>query len=364
MKRKFIAAVVCTAIILTGCAGQENGNAQDGQGTVPLDFNDIIQENGKEDIADEEHSGNDTTGGITDNDSNIESPENTKTSQIPSQDSAGGAQNSEAAQDLYAGFIKNEVPAIIGEGYPQMDYRVFNLEPGKPYTFSDLGTFVNASYFDPEYSEKVSYDYAQYMYLDCPDSNAVNLLVKFSGLGIYAPDDDSFAVFVITEKDGQLYLTDWYECWARSGTKACKNGLLTSFGSSGAGDHHEGISAVLTDGKITDIYRAEILTGQWASYVSNDVMYNEVFADNMDIIFSVTIYTIGDKRLYTYDLSECTDDQISVCETYIDRCRDEAGIEWVTEDVIQEAVRERCSLLGVSYEAIGQQEEAEWTEIN
>ncbi len=360
MKKRFIAAAVCTAIILAGCAGRENGSDKDGQETAALDFNDIVQE----DISDEGHSGNDTTDGITDNDSNIESPQNAETSQMPSQESDGSAQNSETAQDLYAGFIKNEVPVIIGEDYPQLDYKEFNLEPGKSYTFSELGAFVNATHFNSEYSEKTSYDYAQYTYLDCPDSDAGNLLVKFSGLEIYSLNDDSYAVYVITEKEGQLYLTDSYECWARSDTRACKNGLLTLFGSGGAGDHYEGISAVLTDGKIAEIYGAEILTGQWAGYVGNDAMYNEVFADNMDIIFAVMIYTIGDKRLYTYDLSECTDDQISICETYINRCRDEVGIEWVTEDAVQEAVRERCSLLGVSYDALSQQEEAEWTEIN
>ena len=121
--------------------------------------------------------------------------------------------------------------------------------------------------------------------------------------------------------------------------------------------------ALLDSGKLADIYGAEILSGWCVSYVSNEDIYNEVFDGNKDIIFTVAIYTIGEKRFYTYDMSECTDDQISVCETYVNRCREEIGIEWVTGEAIEEAIRERCSTLGIEYTAMDQMEEAEWVGI-
>ncbi len=364
MKKEHIILFLCTTVILTGCAGYEKQGSQDDQQMFTLEFNDIVQVNDGQsnESVSAEGQQNDTNSAALDGD-NEENTVAAEPSEHSSQEPADNPQKNATAMDLYAGFLKNEVPVNVASDYPQNDYFVYNLEPGKSYTFTTLGDYVNMRYLNPEHSEKTSYDYAQYVYLDSPDSSKKNLLVKFSGLGIYAPDDDSYAVYVITEDQGQLYLTDSYECWARSDTKACKNGLFVSGGSSGADDHYTGIMALLDSGKLVEIYGAEILTGWCTSYAGNDTIYNEVFDGNKDIFFSVMIYTIGDKKLYMYDLSECTDEQISVCETYINRCHDEIGVEWVTQETVEEAVKERCSLLGIDYNAMEQMEEAEWNEI-
>ncbi|MDE7185542.1 MAG: hypothetical protein K2O40_14015 [Lachnospiraceae bacterium] len=360
MKKKCIYILLCTAVVLTGCTGQNNQKQEDGQEIVTIDFNDTIQNN---ELQNNESELSAASQQYQENNANNATAENDNYTESSPQETADNINQNETTQDLYAGFLKNEVPVTVASDYPQQDYVIYNLEPGKSYTFSALGEFVNKRYFNPEYSTKTSYDYAQYVYLDSSNSSAKKLLVKFSGLGIYSPDDDSFAVYVITENNGQLYLTDSYECWARSFTKACRNGLFVSDGSTGAGDHYAGVSALTDTGKIEEIYGTEILTGSWASYVSNETIYYEIFAGNEDIVFSVMIYTIGEKMFYTYDLSECTDNQISICETYINRCRDEIGIEWVTQEVVEEAIKERCSLLGVDYNAIDQTEEAEWVGI-
>lgn len=287
-----------------------------------------------------------------------------KKPEVISLDSGGNVQtdeaNGEQADNLYMQFLNNEIPVVIGKDYSQDDYRIFNLERGKTYTFAELGQYVNQTYFDPEYSEKTSYDYAQYTYVECPDSDSRNFLVKFVGLNIYSPDDDSFAVCVITEDNGQLYLTGGYECWARSYTEQYRNGLCVSGGSNGAGDHDSGESVIMSNGKMTDIYEARTLSGWWTSYV-NGAIYDEVFGGNEEIILNVSIYTIGEEEYYTYDFSECTDDQVALCETYINRCRDEAGIRWVTEAEVEEAVKKRCSAIGADYDTIEQQEIVEWT---
>lgn len=360
MKKKCIYILLCTAVLLTGCTGQKNHKQEDGQEIVTIDFNDTVQNNELQDNESELFAASQQ---YQENNANNTAAEKDDYTESSPQETADITNQNETTQDLYAGFLKNEVPVTVASDYPQQDYVIYNLEPGKSYTFSALGEFVNKRYFNPEYSTKTSYDYAQYVYLDSSDSGAKKLLVKFSGLGIYSPDDDSFAVYVITENNGQLYLTDSYECWARSYTKACRNGLFASDGSSGAGDHYSGVNALMDTGKFTEIYGTRILMGWWASYVSNETIYNEVFAGNEDIVFSVMIYTIGEKMFYTYDLSECTDSQISICETYINRCRDEIGIEWVTEEAVEEAIKERCSLLGIGYNAIEQMEEVEWVGI-
>ena len=40
-------------------------------------------------------------------------------------------------------------------------------------------------------------------------------------------------------------------------------------------------------------------------------------------------------------MSECTEEQKALCESYVNRCRDEQGIVWITEDEVLGAVKER-----------------------
>lgn len=219
---------------------------------------------------------------------------------------------------------------------------------------------------NPEYTDKTSCDQIQYAYVKCPDSSdetEKNLLVKFVGLNIYTQDDQSYAVFILAENNGRLYITGSYECWARSETTAYENGILRSSGSGGAGDHYDGISVLLSDGKPVSIYDAEILSGWWTSYV-NDTIYNEVIDENTvppDLI--VAIYTIGDKKYYQYDMSDCREEEKPLCESYISRCRDEAAINWVSEEEIQTAVQNQCIAVGIDYSIIEQREEAVWNEL-
>lgn len=369
MKKKMIAVLLLGAVMtFTGCSKQ---------GVHSIDMNsgeDAKTQTSQENNTEQERYLQETSNSTQGNEPSQEAPDSLQSNE-PSQEvsdnlqnnelsqgASDSVQNNETTQDLYTGFIKGAVSVTVDKDFPQYDYKIFNLEPGKSYTFTELGEYVNASYFDPEYSTKTSYDNAQYAYLESSDNRTRILLVKFSGLGIYAPDDDSFAVYVIAENQGKLCLTSSYECWARSYTKACKNGLFVSGGSAGAGDNFTTVSAVLKDGNVENIYVTEILSGWWASSI-NETIYNEVFAGNEDIVFSAMIHTIGDKRLHTYDLSECTEDQIHICETYINRCRDEAGVNWVTEEDVQKAIQERCGVLGMDDKMIAQQEEVEWINI-
>ncbi len=371
-KRK-LSVLLCAGMMVTGCAcaaqrnaGQEepeiyaldlDGNAQEegtggerqgaSDGTTQPEASSAHQEPQAESTSTDSGAGTQNSAGVPDNESGADSKND---------------QGSEDTRDLYTRFLNNEVPAIVGNEFPQNEYAVYNLERGSSFTFAELGKFVDQSHFDPEYMEKTTYDQAQYTYTGCLDSDSRNLLIKFVGLNIYAPDDDSFAVYVISEDKGQLYLTDWYECWARSYTEQYRNGLCSNGGSSGAGDHYSGLSAILSNGIETYIYEAEILSGWWTSYV-DEAVYREVFGENGDVPLNVSVYTIGEDKYHTYEFSECTDDQKTLCGTYIDRCRDEAGVNWVTEEQLQEAIQKRCSALGVSYEMLEQREKAEWTNI-
>ncbi|MDE6919832.1 MAG: hypothetical protein K2P89_08030, partial [Lachnospiraceae bacterium] len=311
-KRKLL-VLLCAGMMVTGCAcaaqrnaGQEepevysldlDGNAQEegtggeqqgaADGTPQPEESPAHQEPQAEGSSTDSGAGTQNSAGVQDNESGADSK---------------NVQGSEDTRDLYTRFLNNEVPAIVGNEFPQNEYAVYKLERGSSYTFAELGKFVDQSHFDPEYMEKTTYDQAQYTYTGCLDSDSRNLLVKFVGLNIYAPDDDSFAVYVISEDKGQLYLTAWYECWARSYTEQYRNGLCSAGGSSGAGDHYSGLSAILSNGIETHIYEAEILSGWWTSYV-DEALYHEVFGENGDVPLYVSVYTIGEDKYHTYEFS-------------------------------------------------------------
>lgn len=269
------------------------------------------------------------------------------------------------AQSLYEQFLSNNLPATINSDQPENGYMDPIFEKGSSYTFADLGECVSKYFLDPEYANKTSYDYVQYAYVSCPDApgtDTKNLLVKFVGLNLYAQDDDSYAVFVITEDNGQLYVTNEYQCWARSATTAYANGILNSSGSGGAGDHYNGLSVLLSNGKQRTIYDAEFLSGWWTSYIG-DAIYSEIFDENTECSLVASIYTIGDVKYYQYNMSECSEEEKTLCENYINRCRDELGINWVTEDEIQTAIKNQCSAIGIDYGITQQKEEAVWNDL-
>ena len=58
----------------------------------------------------------------------------------------------------------------------------------------------------------------EYAYIDCGNDGVEELAVRFVGMGIYEPGDDSTVVYVIKEIDGQLEYCYKYQTWARSET--------------------------------------------------------------------------------------------------------------------------------------------------
>lgn len=101
----------------------------------------------------------------------------------------------------------------------------------------------------------------EYAYIDCGNDGVEELAVRFVGMGIYEPGDDSTVVYVIKEIDGQLEYCYKYQTWARSETTLNQYGYITSGGSNGASNY--GFSAGYIDG-----------TGKW-----NYLYYTEEEAD-------------------------------------------------------------------------------------
>lgn len=348
-QKSALMTAACLVMVLCGCAAEENE-------TDKLVIEPIVSE---EDVPvnSEENS---QTVPTADTQADIQTaPEDTPTNSIET------SEPSSDSRSLYEQFLRNSISATVDSDYSEGDYSEQILEKNTAFTLTELENRVSAYFFNPEYTDKTSCDRIQYAYVDCPDSSDEtdrNLLVKFVGLNIYSQDDDSYAVFILNENDGQLYITGSYQCWARSDTVAYANGILWSSGSSGAGDHGSDWAVVLSDGTPTPIYAVETLSGQWTSSV-NGSLYNEVFGDNTEHSLCVSIYTIGSEKYYQYDMAYCEEEEIPLCETYINRCRDEGAIKWVSEEEIETAIQNQCTAVGIDYSIIDQQEEAVWNDL-
>ena len=181
MKKGRIILLLCTITILAGCAGNENQKHQDGQEIATIDFHDLQnQEIQNQEIQNQEIQNQeggfsetdqtDTNSSTSENDDNTQNAIAAEPLESSSKAPEDNPQKNGTVMDLYAGFLKNEVPVNVASDYPQNDCFVYNLEPGKSYTFTTLGDYVNMRYLNPEHSQKTSYDYAQYVYLDSPDS--------------------------------------------------------------------------------------------------------------------------------------------------------------------------------------------------
>ena len=246
------------------------------------------------------------------------------TSEEPQAASEEPQETASGSQTLYEQFLNNSISATVSNDYFFGGYAEQLLGKNASLTLTELNNSISDFYFDSEHTDKSSCDSMQYAYVASPDSSGEN------------------------------------ECWARSETTAYENGILRSSGSSGAGDHGADLSVILSDGKVASIYSAEILSGEWTSYVNGSI-YSEVIDENtVPPALTVAIYTIGDETYYQYDMSYCEEEEIPLCEEYIGRCRNEAGINWVSAEEIQTAVQNQCAAAGIDYSTVEQWEEAKW----
>ncbi len=275
---------------------------------------------------------------------------------------------------LYERFLHGEIAATVREDYlSDLSGHIDQspLEKGKSYTLEGLGKLVNYCYLERfrfGYTERTSYDNILYAYIGCLDGDAKNLLIMFYGLDIYCEDDNSYTVMAVTEQEGRLYITCQYDSWVRSSTTEYTRGQIIRAGSSGAGDHGSDLSVILADGTCEQIYDKEYLNDEWIRYANEDI-FAEIFHndDNIKLTseadWQVNITTVGDMKYYQCDAGESSEEQKAAFQEYIDRCREEASIDWTSDEVIREAIENRCAQFGFHYEDAEDWTEATWTSL-
>lgn len=273
--------------------------------------------------------------------------------------------NAQTTSTLYEQFLNGEIPATVSSDYFVDGYAEDILEKNSALTLKELEDCVSNYYFDPEDTDKSFGGHIQYAYMTCPDSpekREKSLLVKFMGLDIYSENDDSYAVFILSENNGQLSIIGLYECWDRSITTAYANGILSGGGSGGADYHTADLSAILSDGQRIPIYDAAFYSGRSSGEIDWP-LYNEIFDDQPEPALTVSIYTIGNEKYYQYDMTYCGEAEIPLCEDYINRCREESAVYWSSDKEIETAVQKQCTAVGVDYALISQREEVVWNDL-
>lgn len=250
------------------------------------------------------------------------------------------ATESEAAEETQTSvpdvrdYLNGDIKAVVDEGV-SLGYDDFEMQNcGKEYTFDELTEALCASEYSDPHTPKI------YTFVLTRDGKDV-LLIKYDGMDIYCPDDDSFVVMAVCSKDDGYHITSDIQSWCRNQGYMYADGAIEADGSGGAGDHIFDGGYLDSDGKYNEVYYAEECYSGWIGgmfeyykqgYFSNDTLN---LAHQMDGEESViTLYTIGGK-MYGY---------IEEAKTQVEKDLIESskkdGLEWLTLDEISAKIDE------------------------
>lgn len=239
---------------------------------------------------------------------------------------------------VYESFLRGEKTVRARAGAWFSDQEQMDL------TLQDMLAKVESEYL--EYSDKDSISRIEYAYLDCGGDGIEELAVKFVGLDIYSPDDESDLTTVIACRDGELELIYSRESWARSGTEIYFYGCIYTGGSAGAGDYCEELEYINAEHEVQSICQVEALGGWWVSYVSEEA-YQKAFGDaEMDPGMELTVYTINGSDYY---VAEIYDESSQECQDYVALCQEEGKV-FIQDEGIDALLLQRERELGIKDE--------------
>ncbi|MCM1185562.1 MAG: zinc ribbon domain-containing protein [Lachnoclostridium sp.] len=185
-----------------------------------------------------------------------------------------------------------------------------------------------------------------YAYMDCGGDGYEEMQLKFTGLDIYSPGDDSSLVMVLTAKNGRLEVIATGESWARSYTDIDYYGCITDGGSNGAGSYSFGMQYIDGNSQIHTVYDANRLGGWWLHEISQKA-YKEAFPTEEPGL-GITGYDIDGDSYYAVDNADLRHLSREE-ETFIALCEEE-GMEFVSGDNIDTMISERKKALGIKEE--------------
>lgn len=139
-------------------------------------------------------------------------------------------ENETSTDSLFFRFVRGEEALHFHQNnHFGFDNYLYDTEKG--YNLEEILDVFHSNYALEE-NPKISY-----ANLDLGDDGVEELAVKFTGMGIYGPGDDSELIYIIKEMNGMLELCYHYETWARSVASINHSGYFISGGSTSATSH-------------------------------------------------------------------------------------------------------------------------------
>lgn len=233
--------------------------------------------------------------------------------------------------------LKAVVDDAVEIGYSDYDFQ----NVGKEFTFGELTSYLNSNGLAGDNaSEPVPY----YAFLDIDGEKL--LALKYQGMNIYSPGDDSYTIFIIANRDDGLHITASVSAWARQSVSLNAEGYIYVIGSAGAGEDVSSGEFINKDGKLTNIFKGDWVAGSWMFGSDEKISsaYKEVYEGHEEESTNIAIqlYDFNGTKLYMVDQfgGELTD----IDKKFIKAMEDE-GVEWSTAKDVSDMLKSKSKEL-------------------
>lgn len=253
-------------------------------------------------------------------------------------------------KDIFMQFINGETTAMVDADYQDaLNYAgvIYDFESGNSsYTFDNTGTISYKQLISAVEQSDISHSYpveikAYYAITNTLSGKPV-LAVKFENLGIYASDDNSYALFLFVVNGDQLYMTYAYDSWARNWIEIYDNLVFIGYGSGGAGDILDWCFYIDETGHYKPVYDMESLYDEWVAWHgSYELGMDNTTSWSQGCIVSLLTTSVG--RYYWYETDDSVDtEQLAVFTSLLE----ENGMSRI--DSVEDAINFACEANGIS----------------
>lgn len=271
----------------------------------------------------------------------------------------------ELSMEAYEKFIKNETKISFDRFMPEIGREETLYKKGSEYTLSEVLDIVTAYYF--EYATDKKIEYIDYSYIDCGKDGVNELVLRFNGMNIYEPDDDSTLVYIIKYIDGKLSLCYYYETWARCDASIDEYGSFQSGGSNGASNHSNEYGLIDKEGNWQSIVYIESETDINQLTLSDGLEQIPLVAETKGISGEIELVTIrfnenadnsdkvdNNEYFYTFYVYDDNWDLIEDANLYTNSIYKEifyeALVPFITPDEVSTMISERAEKVGATAE--------------
>lgn len=192
----------------------------------------------------------------------------------------------------------NTAEAVVDEGV-SLCYADFDNDfVGKTYSFETLreqmqDTRLGASDRDVE---------SLFSYIG--NDGKKSLALRFNNMCTDGPDDDSYSIVFVGEKDGELHITHSISAWSRQTAELSAIGKMLTDGAAGAGESVSVCGFIGEDGAYNEMYTSYELYADWIGMEMDGETYQTVFEPGDSPNIRVDMYDIGKDRVCTYTVIE------------------------------------------------------------